>query len=139
MPLKGKCAPITGGKSRIGHATAQRFVPEGARVATTGRDAATLAAAVNELGATAIRSDVLDAPARSSLFDRIRDEFGLTSPTTPGTSPTNRVRPAIPYRGTSIPRALVASPPSGLVIIRLGPLALLTALYPNRSLRCQPM
>jgi NAD(P)-dependent dehydrogenase (short-subunit alcohol dehydrogenase family) len=139
MPLKGKCAPITGGKSRIGHATAQRFVPEGARVAITGRDAATLAAAVNELGVTAIRLDVLDAPARSSLFDRIRDEIGPTSPTRPGTSRVNRDRPGVPFRGTSIPRALVASPPSGLVNIRLGPLAHPTALYPNRSLRCQPM
>jgi NAD(P)-dependent dehydrogenase (short-subunit alcohol dehydrogenase family) len=76
MQLKGKCALITGGNSGIGLATARRFVAEGARVAITGRDAATLAAAANELGVTAIRSDVLDAQARSSLFDRIKDEFG---------------------------------------------------------------
>ena len=76
MLLKGKCALITGGNSGIGLATARRFVAEGARVAITGRDAATLAAAANELGVTAIRSDVLDAQARSGLFDRIKDEFG---------------------------------------------------------------
>ena len=76
MQLKGKCALITGGNSGIGLATARRFVAEGARVAITGRDAATLAAAANELGVTAIKSDVLDAQARSSLFDRIKDEFG---------------------------------------------------------------
>ena len=76
MRLKGKTALITGGNSGIGLATARRFVAEGARVAITGRDAATLAAAANELGVTAIRSDVLDAQARSSLFDRIKDEFG---------------------------------------------------------------
>jgi NAD(P)-dependent dehydrogenase (short-subunit alcohol dehydrogenase family) len=76
MRLKGKAALITGGNSGIGLATARRFVAEGARVAITGRDAATLAAAANELGVTAIRSDVLDAQARSSLFDRIKDEFG---------------------------------------------------------------
>ena len=65
MRLKGKCALITGGNSGIGLATARRFVAEGARVAITGRDAATLAAAANELGVTAIRSDVLDAQARA--------------------------------------------------------------------------
>jgi NAD(P)-dependent dehydrogenase (short-subunit alcohol dehydrogenase family) len=76
MLLNGKCALITGGNSGIGLATARRFVAEGARVAIAGRDAATLAAAANELGVTAIRSDVLDAQARSNLFDRIKDEFG---------------------------------------------------------------
>ena len=76
MRLKGKTALITGGNSGIGLATARRFVAEGARVAISGRDEATLAAAANELGVTAIRSDVLDAQARSSLFDRIKDEFG---------------------------------------------------------------
>jgi NAD(P)-dependent dehydrogenase (short-subunit alcohol dehydrogenase family) len=76
MLLKGKTALITGGNSGIGLATARRFVAEGARVAITGRDAATLAAAANELGVTAIRSDVLDVQARSSLFHRIKDEFG---------------------------------------------------------------
>jgi NAD(P)-dependent dehydrogenase (short-subunit alcohol dehydrogenase family) len=54
----------------------RRFVAEGARVAITGRDAATLAATANELGVTAIKSDVLDPQARSSLFDRIKNEFG---------------------------------------------------------------
>jgi NAD(P)-dependent dehydrogenase (short-subunit alcohol dehydrogenase family) len=76
MRLKGKTALITGGNSGIGLATARRFVAEGARVAISGRDEATLAAAANELGVTAIRSDVLDAQARSSVFDRIKDEFG---------------------------------------------------------------
>jgi NAD(P)-dependent dehydrogenase (short-subunit alcohol dehydrogenase family) len=76
MLLKGKSALLTGGNSGIGLATARRFVAEGARVAIAGRDAATLAAAANELGVTAVRSDVLDAQARSRLFDRIKDEFG---------------------------------------------------------------
>lgn len=74
--LEGKIALITGGNSGIGLATARRFVAEGARVAITGRDAATLAAAANELNVTAIKSDVLDTQARSSLFDRVKNEFG---------------------------------------------------------------
>ncbi len=74
--LEGKIALITGGNSGIGLATARRFVAEGARVAITGRDATTLAAAAKELGVTAIKSDVLDTQARSSLFDRIKNEFG---------------------------------------------------------------
>ena len=76
MLLKGKTALITGGNSGIGLATALRFVAERARVAITGRDAATLAGAANELGVTAIKSDVLDTQARSSLFDRVKNEFG---------------------------------------------------------------
>jgi FlaA1/EpsC-like NDP-sugar epimerase len=76
MLLKGKTALITGGNSAIGLATARRFVAEGARVAITGRDAAKLAGAANELGVTAIKSYVLDTQARSSLFDRIKNEFG---------------------------------------------------------------
>jgi NAD(P)-dependent dehydrogenase (short-subunit alcohol dehydrogenase family) len=37
---------------------------------------ATLAAAANDVGVTAIESDVLDAQARTSLFERIKEEFG---------------------------------------------------------------
>jgi NAD(P)-dependent dehydrogenase (short-subunit alcohol dehydrogenase family) len=74
--LEGKIALITGGNSGIGLATVRRFGAEGARVAITGRDAATLAATANELGVMAIKSDVLDTQARSSPFDRIKNEFG---------------------------------------------------------------
>jgi short-subunit dehydrogenase involved in D-alanine esterification of teichoic acids len=58
--LKGKTA-ITGGDSGIGLAAARRFVAEGARVAITGRDAATLAAATDKLGVTAGLSPDLPA------------------------------------------------------------------------------
>ena len=76
MRLKNKIALITGGNSGIGLATARRFVAEGAQVIITGREEATLHAAANELGVTAIRSDVTDAAARAALFQRIREEFG---------------------------------------------------------------
>jgi NAD(P)-dependent dehydrogenase (short-subunit alcohol dehydrogenase family) len=95
MLLKGKCALITGGNSGIGLATARRFVAEGARVAITGRDAATLAAAANELGVTAIRSDVLDAQARSSLFDRIKENDRISSRKSRTSSPS-RPRSTVP-------------------------------------------
>ena len=44
MRLKNKTALITGGNSGIGLATAKLFVAEGARVAITGRNQATLEA-----------------------------------------------------------------------------------------------
>ncbi len=48
--LKDKCALITGGTTGIGIETARQFVSEGARVAVTGSNPATLEAARAELG-----------------------------------------------------------------------------------------
>jgi NAD(P)-dependent dehydrogenase (short-subunit alcohol dehydrogenase family) len=50
MQLEGKTALITGGNSGIGLATAQAFVREGARVAITGRNQATLDETARALG-----------------------------------------------------------------------------------------
>jgi len=60
--LANKTAFITGGNSGIGLATARLFVAEGARVAITGRNQATLEAAAKELGpnALAIVADATD-------------------------------------------------------------------------------
>jgi NAD(P)-dependent dehydrogenase (short-subunit alcohol dehydrogenase family) len=62
MRLANKTAFITGGNSGIGLATARLFAAEGARVAITGRNPETLAAAQTQLGvnALAIRADVTD-------------------------------------------------------------------------------
>jgi NAD(P)-dependent dehydrogenase (short-subunit alcohol dehydrogenase family) len=78
MKLAGKCALITGGNSGIGLATARLFVREGARVAITGRDQATLDATAAELGPSAVpyRADLTDAPAREKLFEDLRRQFG---------------------------------------------------------------
>jgi NAD(P)-dependent dehydrogenase (short-subunit alcohol dehydrogenase family) len=52
--LHNKTALITGGNSGIGLATARLFLAEGAQVAITGRNQATLAAAEKELGPDAL-------------------------------------------------------------------------------------
>lgn len=65
MKLKNKTALITGGNSGIGLATAKLFIAEGARVAITGRNQATLEAAAQELGpnAIALQADATDVAA----------------------------------------------------------------------------
>lgn len=65
MRLKNKTALITGGNSGIGLATAKLFIAEGARVAITGRNQATLEAAAQELGpnAIALQADATDVAA----------------------------------------------------------------------------
>lgn len=59
-----KCVVVLGGNSGIGLAAARGFRAEGASVAITGRDEATLASAARELEAVAIRSDIA-SPAES--------------------------------------------------------------------------
>ena len=70
----GKTAVITGGNSGIGLATAVRLKQEGARVVITGRDAATLAAAAQEHGFTAVQADV----GHLADIDRMYAEIAAT-------------------------------------------------------------
>src|SRR3984957_10392177 len=78
MRLAGKAALITGGNSGIGLTTARLFVAEGARVAITGRNQATLEAAAKELGpnALAIVADATDIAATEKAVAQAAEKFG---------------------------------------------------------------
>ena len=76
--LKGKRALITGGTTGIGLETAREFLSEGARVAITGKNPATLEAARKELGAgvLVISSDAGDVAAQKKVAETVQKEFG---------------------------------------------------------------
>jgi len=76
--LQGKRALVTGGTSGIGLEAARQFLREGARVAITGKNPATLEAAHKELGAdvVAIPSDAGDAAAQKQVADAVKQAFG---------------------------------------------------------------
>ena len=78
MRLANKTAFITGGNSGIGLATARLFLAEGARVAITGRNQATLQAAAKELGpnALAITADATDIAATERAVKRAVEKLG---------------------------------------------------------------
>ena len=78
MRLANKTALITGGNSGIGLATARLFVAEGARVAITGRNQATLEAAAKELGpnALSIVADATDIAATEKAVKQAVEKFG---------------------------------------------------------------
>jgi NAD(P)-dependent dehydrogenase (short-subunit alcohol dehydrogenase family) len=76
--LNGKRALVTGGTSGIGFETARQFLEEGARVAVTGTNPATLDAVRRELGneVLAIRADAGDVAGQHAVAEAIRQGFG---------------------------------------------------------------
>ena len=76
--LRGKRALVTGGSSGIGLETARQFLAEGARVAITGKNPATLEAARKELGndILVIASDAGSVSDQKKLAETIRQSFG---------------------------------------------------------------
>ncbi len=76
--LKGKRALITGGTSGIGLETARQFLSEGARIAITGKNPATLETARKELGSGVliIPSDASDVASQKPVAETLRQEFG---------------------------------------------------------------
>jgi NAD(P)-dependent dehydrogenase (short-subunit alcohol dehydrogenase family) len=76
--LKNKRALITGGTSGIGLETTREFLREGARVAITARDTASLDTARKELGGDVltIASDMGDVDGQKKVADTIRQAFG---------------------------------------------------------------
>jgi len=76
--LKGKRALITGGTTGIGLETARQFLREGARVAITGKNPATLESARKELGSEVliIPSDARDVAAQKRVAESLRQAFG---------------------------------------------------------------
>jgi NAD(P)-dependent dehydrogenase (short-subunit alcohol dehydrogenase family) len=75
MRFAGKTAVVLGGNSGIGLAAAKAFLHEGARVAITGRNAATLAQAALGTGMLAIRSDMASAADSKAALARIAGEL----------------------------------------------------------------
>ena len=76
--LQDKRALITGGTSGIGLETARVFLAEGARVAITGTNPETLAAARAELrgDVLAIRADAGDVAGQAAITASVREAFG---------------------------------------------------------------
>lgn len=76
--LKGKRALITGGTSGIGLETAREFIREGARVAITGTNPATLGEARKALGPDVliIKADAADVAAQRTVAETVRGAFG---------------------------------------------------------------
>ncbi|WP_299287576.1 SDR family oxidoreductase [uncultured Mucilaginibacter sp.] len=76
--LENKVAVITGGNSGIGLATAVLFAQQGAKVAITGRNQATLTSAAETIGegAISIVSDVSDLNSIKKTYEEVSAKLG---------------------------------------------------------------
>lgn len=75
--LENKLAIIIGGNSGIGLATAKLFANEGAKVAITGRDVATVSSAIKEIGngSVGLVSDIVNIDGISDTYNEITKKF----------------------------------------------------------------
>jgi NAD(P)-dependent dehydrogenase (short-subunit alcohol dehydrogenase family) len=76
MRFDGKCVVILGGNAGIGLAAARLFRGEGAKLALTGRNAETLAAAAEECEALGIVSDIGDPAQSRAAMAEIAERLG---------------------------------------------------------------
>ena len=76
MRFAGKTVAVLGGNSGIGLAAARAFQAEGARVAITGRDEATLAQVAAASGMLALRSDMGSVADSRAALARLARELG---------------------------------------------------------------
>lgn len=76
MRFRGRTVLIFGGNSGIGLATARAFQAEGADVAITGRNQATLDAVAAETGMLALRSDIASIADSKAAIERVVREYG---------------------------------------------------------------
>lgn len=74
--LNGKIAIVTGGNSGIGYASAKELKSQGATVVITGRNAAKVAEASQEIGVKGIVADVKSLSAIDALVSEVKSEFG---------------------------------------------------------------
>lgn len=74
--FRDKTVVILGGNAGIGLAAAHLFASEGARLALTGRNAETLAAAGEQTGAVSHVSDIADTADCAAVLQQIADTLG---------------------------------------------------------------
>ena len=131
--LAGKSVLITGGSSGIGLVTAQLFLEQGARVAITGRDAASLESARSTLGGEVLvlQSDVRRMADIDGLMADIKSRWGqldvlFVNAGVPGPAPFEAVTEAqfdqvvtVNFKGAffTIQKALALLAPGSSVIL----------------------
>ena len=76
MRFTGKTVVVLGGNSGIGLAAARAFQAEGARVAITGRDEATLSQVAAASGMLAVRADISCVAESRAAIGRIAAQLG---------------------------------------------------------------
>ncbi|WP_374528537.1 SDR family oxidoreductase [Novosphingobium sp.] len=76
MRFDGKCVVVLGGNAGIGLAAARTFRAEGAKLALTGRNAATLSAAAEEVEGLGIVSDMGDVAQTDAAMAEIAEALG---------------------------------------------------------------